>query len=374
MARIYLDARNITAQPAGVARYARCLIPELVRLAPEHEFVTIRHDSNREPIEVEGSLKEVFVSQSIDDLSNFLVGHRTLRDVFKEHGPADIYHDLFHILPRSIHKVIGGGKIVITLHDFVWLDHADASQPTWLKARTIETFARAAIPHALQASDFVISISEPTTRRASKWLKDGAHDTIYHGVHESFFEPVEPPRVLDIPEGCPYVVAIGNAKPYKNLQRLVEAFDRLLPDHPEARLVLIGNCADLDVPENVILAGFLDDEELRRVLGLANAFVFPSLVEGFGLPILEAMAMGIPTLVSDLEPMRTIAGDGALLFDPLDPTDIARQLSRILEDDELHARYAELGLKRAKGFRWPETARKTLAVYDQISPSPSRVY
>lgn len=371
MARIYLDARNITAQPAGVARYARCLIPELVRLAPEHEFIVIRHDSNPEPIETDGRLKEIFVSQPIDDLSNFLIGHRTLRDVFKKAGAPDIYHDLFHILPRFARRAVGKAKIILTLHDFVWLDHADASQPTFLKARTIEAFARVAIPHALEASDFVISISEPTTRRAAPWLTDGAHATISHGVHESFFEPVPAPtKLLDLPPGAPYLVAIGNDKPYKNLQRLVEAFANITPDFPNARLVLVGNCNQLTIPEPaasaVLRPGFLDDATLRCVLGHARAFAFPSLVEGFGLPILEAMAMGIPTLVSDLEPMRTVAGDAAILINPLNTHDIARKLRALLSDDALHARHAELSRTHARTFRWSHTAQKTLAIYHRL--------
>ncbi|MGM0556941.1 MAG: hypothetical protein ACQEVA_11230, partial [Myxococcota bacterium] len=87
MARIYLDARNITEHPAGVARYAQSLIPELVRQAPQHDFVTIRHSSNREPIDVLGyDLEEVFVDTAIDNMDNFLRGARTLRKVFREHG------------------------------------------------------------------------------------------------------------------------------------------------------------------------------------------------------------------------------------------------------------------------------------------------
>jgi glycosyltransferase involved in cell wall biosynthesis len=367
MARIYLDARNITAEPAGVARYARALIPELVRLAPEHEFIVIRHDSNRAPIEVDGTLTEVFVDRPIDNLSNFLLGHRTLSRVFREHGPPDVYHDLFHILPRFARAVVGPGKIVVTLHDFVWLDHADASQPTYFKARTIEAFARVAIPHALKAADYVISISEPTTKRAAPWLKEGAVATIAHGVEERFFEPVDDVAPIgELATGASYVVAIGNAKPYKNLQRLIDAFVMIQPSHPETRLVLIGNCGDLEVPSGapVLRPGFLDDDGLRSTLAGARAFVFPSLVEGFGLPILEAMAMGVPTLVSDLEPMRTVAGSAGLSFDPLSVDDLARQLSAILGDDELRARASKAARDHARRFRWADTASRTLACYD----------
>ncbi len=378
MARIYLDARNITEHPAGVARYAQSLIPELVRQAPHHDFVTIRHSSNREPIEVLGyDLEEVFVDMKIDNMDNFLRGARTLRKVFKEHGEPDIYHDLFHILPLGLR--VGRGdkpKIVVTLHDLVWIDHPHESQPSWVQAEAIRAFAKLAIPHTLKEADHVISVSEPTAERARPWLPAEKVTTIYHGVDPNFFEETDlPAGVLpELVEGeIPYVVAIGNAKDYKNLGRLIAALGLARKRVPELELVLIGNCSDLQpkidaagLNDAVHIPGFLDDDELRRVLGHAHLFVFPSLVEGFGLPVLEGMAMGIPTLVSDLEPMRTVAGDGGMRVDPRDTEAMAKAIADVATDDDLHRDLTERGRKRAADFRWPLTARKTLQVYDKL--------
>lgn len=378
MARIYVDARNITEHPAGVARYARSLIPELVRQAPQHEFITIRHSSNREPIDVLGyDHQEVFVDTHIDNLDNFLRGAQTLRAVFRDHGEPDIYHDLFHILPLGVR--IGREtkpKIVVTLHDLVWLEHPHESQPTWLQAEAIRAFAKVAIPHTLRSADHVISVSEPTAERARPWLPPEKVTTIYHGVDAKFFEETEPPTgVLPdvVAHETPYVVAIGNAKAYKNLGRLVAALGLARKRVPELELALIGNCAGLKpkidaagLTDAVHLTGFLDEAELRRVLGHARLFVFPSLVEGFGLPVLEGMAMGVPTIVSDLEPMRTVAGDGGMKVDPRDTEAMARAIADVATDDALHADLVERGRKRAAEFRWPLTARKTLQVYQQL--------
>jgi glycosyltransferase involved in cell wall biosynthesis len=380
VARIYLDARNITDRPAGVARYALSLIPELVRQAPQHEYVVVRHSSNREPIEVLGyDLREVFVDRPIDNLQNFALGARTLRALFREHGAPDIYHDLFHIVPMGLRAGAEFDfKLVVTLHDLVWIDHPHQSQPTWLAAESIRAFARAAIPYALKRADHVICVSEPTAQRARGWLTRGQFTTIYHGVAPRFFQPAGSPEALlpQVIDGAtPYVVAIGNAKPYKNLHRLIDAFARLRP-HLDAHLVLIGDCEDLrahiewaGLAEHVTLTGFVGDEELRSVLGHARAFVFPSLVEGFGLPVLEAMAMGIPTIVSDLEPMRTIAGDAAQLVAPHDTGQMADAIEIFIKDDDAHARFVERGQRRAAQFRWPQTARKTLQVYRKVLDS-----
>jgi glycosyltransferase involved in cell wall biosynthesis len=378
MACIYLDARNITAQPAGVARYALSLIPELVRQAPHHEFIIIRHSSNREPIEVLGyDLKEVFVDRPIDNMENFLLGAPALRKVFREHGQPDLYHDLFHILPMGLRLGTNDPfKVVVTLHDLVWMDYPHQSQPTWLKAESIRAFASMAIPYTLKNADHVICVSEPTAQRARAWLDRGHFTTVYHGVTPEFFRPTEAPASVlgELTEAdTPYIVAIGNDKPYKNLHRLIDAFARVRPDLEAGHLVLIGNCEKLraqiewsQVKDHVTLTGFLSDEELRQVLGHARLFVFPSLVEGFGLPVLEAMAMGVPTVVSDLEPMRTIAGNGSLKVDPHDTGEMAKAIRRVMNDDRLYESLVERGQRRAAEFRWPVTARKTLQVYGKV--------
>lgn len=374
MARIYLDARNITAQPAGVARYALSLIPELVRQAPEHQFVVIRHASNRTPIQVAGhTLREAFIAPPIDNLYNFVFGAHALRQVFRDFGAPDIYHDLFHIFPLGLRLVAPRAKIVVTLHDLVWIDHPHASQPTWLKAESIRAFARLAIPQSLKTADHVICISEPTAERAAPWLTAGRFSTIAHGVADAFRRPTPAPNPakLGLPNpDTPYIVAIGNAKPYKNLDRLIDAFARIRPTLAHGHLVLIGNCTDLaeyvkdsEVARYITLAGIQSDAELRSTLGHATAFVFPSLVEGFGLPILEAMAMGVPTLVSDLEPMRSIAGGAALRFDPNHTGELADALRKVLDDAQLRARLIRDGRARAEQFTWPQTARATLDVY-----------
>ncbi|MGM0554831.1 MAG: glycosyltransferase family 4 protein, partial [Myxococcota bacterium] len=322
-------------------------------------------------------LEEVFVDTAIDNMDNFLRGARTLRKVFREHGEPDIYHDLFHILPLGLR--IGRSdtpKIVVTLHDLVWIEHPHESQPTWVQAEAIRAFARVAIPHTLRVADHVISVSEPTAERARPWLPADKVTTIYHGVDAEFFEDTEPPSgVLPklVENETPYVVAIGNAKPYKNLGRLIAALGLARKRVPDLHLVLIGNCEGLrpkiraaGLSDAVHIPGYLEDDELRRVLGHARLFVFPSLVEGFGLPVLEGMAMGVPTIVSDLEPMRTVAGDGGMKVDPRNTEAMADAIADVATDDELHRDLAERGRSRATDFRWPLTARKTLQVYDKL--------
>ena len=378
--RIYLDARNITEQPAGVAHYAMALIPELVRQAPEHNFVVIRHASNRRPLPIEaavdGAITEVFVDRPIDTSANFLLGARTLSEVFAAHGAPDLYHDLFHILPRGLP---GSLPVVVTLHDLVWIDHARLSQPNSWTAATMRLFAQVAIPYALGRADRVISVSRPTAERAAEWIAPERSVVIPHGVHARFFDPPpEPEAQAGEGEGSkrrPAIVAIGNDKPYKNLQTLIRAFALAKPELGDAQLVLIGRCDGLVDTirgvrlidgDDVVRTGFLDDSTLRQVLGAARLFVFPSLVEGFGLPVLEAMAMGVPTAVSDREPMRTVGGDAALRFEATDPVALAEVLTRVVADDALYGALSQAGREHAAQFTWAESARRTLEVYEEL--------
>ncbi len=378
MARIYLDARNITNAAAGVARYARSLITEIVDQSPGDEFVIIRHRSNTRPLFADPppSVQEIPVNYTIDGLQNMMFGHRALQSAFARGGPPDLYHSLFHILPMRTRAVLGDTPVVTTLHDFVWIDHPDASQPSFVKARSIEAFARRAIPFALRTSDRVIAISEPTRRRAREYVDDDKMVTIGHGVDEAFFHSPGPPgsaftELMEPDRPC--IAAIGNHKPYKNLGLLIDAFAHLIDTGFSAQLVLIGDCeklsnriGDTTASEWITVTGYVDDEMLRAILSQARIFCLPSKVEGFGLPLLEAMAMGLPTIIANIEPLASIAGEAALRVEPNDIDGLTLLLRRILEDDRLADRLARRGKRRAGQFRWSTTAQRTIEVYRQL--------
>lgn len=371
--RIYLDARNITAKPAGVARYAMALIPELARIMPDDELCVIRHSSNKTPLEVPG-VKEVFVDCPIDNSQNVLFGHKALQESFRKFGPPDLYHSLFHVVPAKLPKSL---PVVVTLHDLVWIEHADASQPTWLKARAIELFARRAIPAALRRADHVISVSDFTAERARAY-HNSPTTVIMHGVESRFFEPPLPPDpIVEFlkKDAHRYMVAVGNSKSYKNIERLIRAWAKVRNDIAPSRLCLIGDMKGLMpvvrelglTEQDVLMTGFLNDEDLRRVVAHAHVFAFPSLVEGFGLPPLEAMALGVPVILSNIEPMKTVGGEAALTFDPLDVHAMAEAIRTVFQDNELHRQLMVRGKSHATSMTWAAAAEKTAGVYAAFS-------
>jgi glycosyltransferase involved in cell wall biosynthesis len=187
-------------------------------------------------------------------------------------------------------------------------------------------------------------------------------DVVLHGVEADFF-------ALDRSRTEPYVLCVSTLHPHKNLDRLIRAYARRKRDW---RLTIAGMrgffaealdklVRELGVADSVELTGWIPREELIQLYSRAQAFVYPSTFEGFGMPVLEAMAAGIPVACSDIPPLREVAGDAALFFDPLSEDEIAGALDRITTDTGLRARLTEAGPERARGFTWERAARETLA-------------
>jgi glycosyltransferase involved in cell wall biosynthesis len=178
----------------------------------------------------------------------------------------------------------------------------------------------------------------------------------------------------------PLVLYSGQWTRHRNLGRLLEALSAV-NRATGARLVLLGPLnrafrdvealiARLGLGDIVHPLGFVPDEDLPAALAAADVFAFPSLVEGFGLPPLEAMACGVPVAASNAPPMPEVLADAPAYFDPRDPAEIASVLIRLLEDPEERERRRSLGIDRARRFSWDRTAAETLAVYDRYLSSP----
>jgi glycosyltransferase involved in cell wall biosynthesis len=221
---------------------------------------------------------------------------------------------------------------------------------------------------AAHRSRRLIAVSEATCADLSRFyhLPKERVDVIPHGVNPQFFE-------LDRSRIEPYFLCVSTLHPHKNLERLIRAYAR---QKREQRLVLAGMrgfqtaaieriIRDLELGDSVRLTGWLPRDELLRLFQRAYAFVYPSTFEGFGIPVLEALAAGIPVACSDIPPLREVAGEAALMFDPLDEDSIGQALHRISTDDALRARLAKAGPERARLFTWQSAAELTLQTINQ---------
>jgi glycosyltransferase involved in cell wall biosynthesis len=184
-------------------------------------------------------------------------------------------------------------------------------------------------------------------------------------------------HATEVDSAEPYLVCLGTLEPRKNLERLLAAWLGIAEDERRGvRLMVVGVRGWLmdellahhqGAQDSVAFTGYLDDAALKRLLEGALALAYPSLYEGFGLPVLEAMAVGVPVLTSDVGATKEISGDAALLVDPTDVGAIRKGLRRLLGDADLRARLATLGRARAAQFSWVRTARQTLAVLGEAA-------
>ena len=172
-----------------------------------------------------------------------------------------------------------------------------------------------------------------------------------------------------------FVLSVGTLEPRKNLERLISAWQTLSPATRAGRsLVLVGprgwkeaGILSAARGEDILVTGHINDEELRNLYRNCDCFVYPSLYEGFGLPVLEAMTAGAPVVTSNVSSLPEVAGDAALLVDPLNTSAIAAAIAKILDDPNLAADLRELGATRAKEFSWERTASETLALLRSIA-------
>lgn len=178
----------------------------------------------------------------------------------------------------------------------------------------------------------------------------------------------------------PYILCVSTLHPHKNIDRLVRAFRRIHADRPDFRLIIAGmhgfqtNAIEQTIIEcgmgaHVHITGWIPRDELLWLYRRAYAFVYPSTFEGFGMPVLEALACGIPGAVSNIEPIRSIAGSAALTFDPIREDDIGDALLRLLSDEELRHRLAVAGPLRAANFSWRTAAGQTQRVLEAAARS-----
>jgi glycosyltransferase involved in cell wall biosynthesis len=218
---------------------------------------------------------------------------------------------------------------------------------------------------AVLRSRALIAVSEETKRDLVRFYGVSAERVcvIPHGVEDVFFDIGRTRRATE-----PFVLYVSTLHPHKNHERLLRAFVHFRLRHPEYKLVLAGlrgfntdaidhQIADLGLADAVRVTGWITRDELLDLYRRAAAFVYPSTFEGFGMPVLEAMAAGLPLACSDIEPLRSLTANTAFLFPPADEHAIRRALERVVADASL----VPAARKRARAFSWDESARQTLA-------------
>ena len=272
--------------------------------------------------------------------------------------------------------------VVLTVHDVSYRVYPHFFSP---RARILLGLL---VGPSISRAARVITISEQTKRDLVRFYRVSPRRiTVTPLAAGPEYKPQPPSEVSRVVERYGikgrYVLAVGNVQPRKNLTRLIEAFGSVSSEVADVEIVVAGRStwrgsevetavAQLGLREKARFVGYVPDEDLPALYTGAAVFCYPSLYEGFGLPPLEAMQCGAPTVVSNVASLPEVVGDAALLVDPYSVRDIAAALRRLLTDEAVWREYRERGLARASLFSWEQTARLTREVYESVLVASSK--
>jgi glycosyltransferase involved in cell wall biosynthesis len=364
--RIGVNAVFLTPRMGGLDTYVRELLPELLRAAPGVRFTVF---TSREG---ERHLRQTDWASAVEFLVRPEFGIRGLK-AFSEltllGALASRHVDLLHSVALTAPAWTRAVNVV-TIADVTWLldRHPNLTFRLW----------RLVVPPVARRADRVIAISQASANHVVEHLRvppDRIDVTLLGHAHRQrgALAPEEVRRRFGLGSG-PIVLTVGARNRHKNLLRLLEAMPTVLASHPGAILVMAGNPTPhdreltqqverLQLSRNTVLLPFVDPAELEGLYAAARCFVLPSVNEGFGLPILEAMGRGVPVACSGVSALPEVAGEAALYFDPHNPEEIATALTKLLVDSRLRERLIALGRAREAELTWEATAASTLQSY-----------
>jgi glycosyltransferase involved in cell wall biosynthesis len=370
---VVLDARYIARRQSGVGAYAQRLITGLATIDQRNRYTCLVATEGpglpvRQANIAASPTRVSFEDHLRGDL--WLLGYlpfrlRALR--------TDVYHGPAVFLPH----VKLGFRTVVTIHDLVSFLFPETVP------RKYSLYMRLMTRLAARSADRIIAVSEATKADLVETLRvPPAKITVIHeAVGPEFARPLLPEAIETVIRRYglrrPYCLFVGNLEPRKNLPTLIEAFAGVRRRLGSTQLVLAGTRAWLHagifraveqhgVGDAVVFTDYVPLGDLPALYAGATCFVFPSLYEGFGLPVLEAMAAGAPVVAARAGSIPEVAGDAALLVDARAPGELATAIEAVLTDPALRERLVARGHARALRFEWNTVARQTLAVYDAV--------
>ena len=370
--KVCVDIQAAVAQRAGVGRYTKCLAEALAATRrPGDELTLARLDFKRlgPPFPAPGArFKAVrFCPGRLAQYCWKTLGWPPYNLLA---GRADVYH-----FPNFIIPPLTRGRSVVTIHDASFIRHpefAESRNLSYLNANIRRTAARA---------DAILTDSRFSAREIIELL--GAAPERVHAIPLGIAPPPAPPppeRMQALLQAAgvhrPYLLAVGTIEPRKNLAFLVEVFEAM-KDFDGCLAVagmpgwkfepIMARMRASPRASRILLLGYQNDETLNALYAGAEALVFPSLYEGFGLPPLEAMARGTPVVASGIDVLREVLGTGALMIAGFDAGEWAKAIGGLLRDQEARARLSEDGRRQAARFTWETTARETWEIYRQVA-------
>ena len=360
--------------PTGLGHYSLNLVQGLAALDQENEYILLTNPSYTEQIIDQSNFREIALGGDISSVQSVSTAARTINRL-----EPDVYHALMHFVPFGLECP----WVLTTLHDLNWVETPELSFTSRAKALYNQQVKGRFIKFAVNRADVVLAISGATRQRAIEVLKvpPAKCRLVYLGVEQRALGDnhagTEPsPQVADLVESCEqYVFTLGHSKPYKNVDGVMRAFALIKERHSNVKLFIVGRgdrypalkqlAKDLNLGDQVAFCSSLTPADVHHLFAHAAFLAHPSFVEGFGLPIIEAMALGCPVLTSNVSAPGEIAGEAAFLVSPYDINEIAAGMQRMLTDHTLRQSLVVKGRRRAAEFTIERCARATHALYLQ---------
>jgi len=373
--RICIDISQIVYD-TGVSRYTKELVRHLLKIDKKNDYLLFagawrqkdkieRYLSQLKKQELKFEEKVVLLPPKLADL----VFNQLRIPVDYFIGPVNVFHASNWTTPKT------KAKLVTTVHDLTPILY-----PETFPAVLISNFKRN-LKLVGETADLILADCQATKKDLVKHsrLKSQSIKAVYLAAGKEFKQVKGKGKIELIKRKYgikgQYILSVGTQEPRKNIKRLIEAFVGL--NHGKISLVLVGKYGwgptslklrrvkGIKVPK-IIPTGFVDDKDLAALYSGAEVFIYPSLYEGFGLPILEAMQSGCPVITSDCSSMAEIAGQAGLLINPENIEGMTRALERVLKDEEMRKEMTKKGLVQAGRFSWEKTAEETLTAYRKV--------
>lgn len=380
--RIGIDCRTVLnprlGERAGVGHYTYNLVKEIIRQDTDNEYVLYFDYRMRDVSDftADHATVKFFPFSQYGKFLSFGYSHMLISAYLLKEG-LDLYHVPAGNVPLTYPK-----QVVYTVHDL-----AIYKNPDWFPSQTLARHFLT--PQSLRAANHIIAVSKSTKKDLQELfnIKPARIDVVYEGaaVDKVQLKRKSKETVSKFQLPKQYFLFVGTLEPRKNLVTLLRAYKTLVSSYPQytdVPLVVAGHkghrhemvfneAHDLGLTKKQFrYVGYVTHNEKIELFRHATAFVFPSLYEGFGIPVLEAMAIGVPVIASNVSSLPEITGkDGAILVDPNNEAGFTDALRLMLEDPSARTKIAEKGKKRAAEFSWQRAARETISVYERMSRS-----
>jgi glycosyltransferase involved in cell wall biosynthesis len=357
-------------ETGGMEVYARHLIESLVRQRPDLRYTAfINRNAATAPGPWHDLVEHMTVPVDSRSRVKWVLAEQLLLPAIAMRARIDLLHS-----PANLAPAWGRFRRVLTVHDLIHRTFPEAHPGVRAKALSV------IMPLGIRRSHRLIADSAATRDDLVNLLgaQPGKIDVVPLGLSEA-----HPERALPEPElrerfaldSRPVALSLSAKRPHKNLLRLLDALASIPPERRPVLVIpgyrtwhereLEEHARALGIEADVRMLGWVPEAEIEALYAVADCFVFPSLYEGFGLPVLEAMQRGVPVACSNRTSLPEVAGDAALLFDPERPEEIAAAMERLLNDGHEAERLRAAGFERARRFTWDETARLTAESYER---------